>query len=85
MSDRDNKQEPDVVVGTDLTVAEVELAQDTKRDKKILFKIDIVVLTLVTLVATLEFLDKNGMAYAALWGMRTDTKLVGQQYSWLGR
>lgn len=85
MSDRDNKQEPDVVVGTDLTVAEVELAQDTKRDKKILFKIDIVVLTLVTLVATLEFLDKNGMAYATLWGMRTDTKLVGQQYSWLGR
>jgi hypothetical protein len=65
MSDHDNKQEPDVVVGTDLTVAEVELAQDTKRDKKILFKIDIVVLTLVTL--------------------RTDTDLVGQQYSWLGR
>ncbi|RSH93490.1 hypothetical protein EHS25_007846 [Saitozyma podzolica] len=84
MSDRDNKQEPDVVVGTDLTVAEVELAQDTKRDKKILFKIDTVVLTLVTLVATLEFLDKNGMAYAAVWGMRTDTDLVGQQYSWLG-
>jgi hypothetical protein len=85
MSDHDNKQEPDVVVGTDLTVAEVELAQDTKRDKKILFKIDIVVLTLVTLVATLEFFDKNGMAYAAVWGMRTDTDLVGQQYSWLGR
>jgi hypothetical protein len=75
MSDHDNKQEPDVVVGTDLTVAEVELAQDTKRDKKILFKIDIVVLTLVTLVATLEFLDKNGMAYAAVWG-RTPISLV---------
>lgn len=74
-------------------------ALDSHLDRKIVTKIDGVVLTLVTLVATMEFLDKNvsayntfkwdqadvqGMAYAAVWGMRADTGLVGQQYSWLG-
>ena len=68
-----------------LTAEVVQVASDAAQDKKILFKIDIVVLTLVTLVATFEFLDKNGMAYAAVWGMKKDAKLVGQQYSWLGR
>lgn len=27
---------------------------------------------------------QNGLAYAAVYGLKTDTHLVGQQYSWLG-
>ena len=68
-----------------LNEEDVQIASDTALDRKILLKIDSVVLTLLTLVATFEFLDKNGMAYAAVWGMKTDANLVGQQYSWLGR
>ncbi len=30
-----------------------------------------------------QFLDKSCISYAALWGMKTDAHLVGDQYSWL--
>ncbi|WWC72306.1 uncharacterized protein I206_106268 [Kwoniella pini CBS 10737] len=67
-----------------ITIATTTVIADEHLDKRILFKIDPIVLTLVTLVATLEFLDKNGLAYAAVFGLKTDTNLVGQEYSWLG-
>ncbi|RDW85980.1 hypothetical protein BP5796_04305 [Coleophoma crateriformis] len=53
-------------------------------ESRIRLKTDLVVLPLIVLISTLAFLDKNGMAYAAVYGMKTDTHLVGQQYSWLG-
>ena len=37
----------------------LEAAEDTSLDRRIIFKTDAVVLSLVTIVATLEFLDKN--------------------------
>lgn len=54
-------------------------AQDTSLDRKILLKIDSVVLSLLVVTSTLAFLDKNALAYAAVWGLREDTGLVGQQ------
>ncbi|KAJ6035617.1 Major facilitator superfamily domain general substrate transporter [Penicillium canescens] len=50
----------------------------------VLLKIDLVVMPLIVIAMTLAFLDKNGLAYAAVYGLKTDTHLVGQQYSWLG-
>ncbi|KAL2848519.1 major facilitator superfamily domain-containing protein [Aspergillus pseudoustus] len=52
--------------------------------RRVLLKIDLVVMPLIVLAMTLAFLDKNALAYAAIFGLRTDTHLVGQQYSWLG-
>ncbi|OCF71005.1 hypothetical protein I204_08241 [Kwoniella mangroviensis CBS 8886] len=71
-------------VDAETTVNTAADMTDESLDRRVLFKIDSIVLTMVTLVATLEFFDKNGLAYAAVFGLRTDTKLVGQQYSWLG-
>ena len=31
----------------------------------------------------LQYLDKTSIGYAAIFGMRTDTHLKGQEYSWL--
>ncbi|PVH84373.1 putative allantoate permease [Cadophora sp. DSE1049] len=53
-------------------------------NKRLRLKTDLVILPLIVITSTLAFLDKNGMAYAAVYGMRKDTHLVGQQYSWLG-
>lgn len=39
--------------------AVLESAEDASLDRRIIVKTDAVVLTLITLVATLEFLDKN--------------------------
>ncbi|OJJ42673.1 hypothetical protein ASPZODRAFT_20202 [Penicilliopsis zonata CBS 506.65] len=55
-----------------------------KDDKRVRSKIDAVVMPLVAIAMTLAFLDKNGLGYAAVWGLETDTHLQGQQYSWLG-
>ncbi|GME25672.1 Major facilitator superfamily [Neofusicoccum parvum] len=53
-------------------------------NKRLLLKTDLLVLPLIVLTSTFAFLDKNGMAYAAVYGMKTDTNLKGQEYSWLG-
>ncbi|CAL3971284.1 unnamed protein product [Diplocarpon coronariae] len=59
-----------------------ELSPSMRRGLRL--KTDLVILPLIVLTSTLAFLDKNAMAYAAVYGMRKDTHLVGQQYSWLG-
>lgn len=58
--------------------------EETKLDRRILLKTDAFVLSLLVLVATFEFLDKNALAYAAILGLKDDTGLVNQEYSWLG-
>ncbi|KAL4876955.1 major facilitator superfamily domain-containing protein [Aspergillus karnatakaensis] len=52
--------------------------------KIVRFRTDLVILPLVTITMTLAMLDKNGLAYAAVYGMRTDADLHDQEYSWLG-
>ncbi|CAL5870950.1 uncharacterized protein PFLUO_LOCUS5192 [Penicillium psychrofluorescens] len=54
------------------------------QSRRVLLKIDLVIMPLIVLAMTLAFLDKNALAYAAVFGMETDANLVGQQYSWLG-
>ncbi|KAI9742135.1 MAG: hypothetical protein M1834_000525 [Cirrosporium novae-zelandiae] len=53
-------------------------------NRRILRKTDAVIMPILIVAMTLAFLDKNGMAYAAVWGMKTDAHLKGQEYSWLG-
>ncbi|GAA6002871.1 uncharacterized protein JCM10292_001348 [Rhodotorula paludigena] len=57
--------------------------EEVRLDRRVLLKTDLFVLTLLVVVATLEFLDKNALAYAAVFGLRADTNLVGQEYSWV--
>lgn len=56
----------------------------TAADRRITAKTDSVVLVGIVIVTTLQFLDKNCLSYAAILGLKSDTHLVGQQYSWLG-
>lgn len=55
MAEYDTKPEPEDVVAD----VPLDAAEDESLDKRIVVKTDAVVLTLVTIVATLEFLDKN--------------------------
>lgn len=45
---------------------------DKKAERAIVFEIDLVVLSTLTLIATLELLDKNALAYAAVYRLRED-------------
>ncbi|ETS74127.1 hypothetical protein PFICI_13993 [Pestalotiopsis fici W106-1] len=70
--------------GGEASLNEVDLVTSQKMDRRMLLKTDAVILVQLVAIATLEFLDKNSLAYSAILGLRTDTNLVGQQYSWLG-
>ncbi|KAF3019854.1 hypothetical protein E8E14_013443 [Neopestalotiopsis sp. 37M] len=66
------------------SMSEIDVNMSQKMDRRIIIKTDAVILVQLVAIATLEFLDKNSLAYSAILGLRTDTNLVGQQYSWLG-
>ncbi|KAI1660405.1 MFS general substrate transporter [Daldinia decipiens] len=51
---------------------------------RVLRRIDTVILPIMLTVYFLQGLDKTTLAYASVFGLIEDTKLVGNQYSWLG-
>jgi MFS family permease len=53
-------------------------------DKRVLRRIDIVILPIMLTVYFLQGLDKATLSYAAVFGLITDANLVNDQYSWLG-
>ena len=59
----------------------VVTAEDNKR---ILRKVDLVILPVIIGIYILQFLDKATLASASVFGIIKDAHLVGNQYSWLG-
>ncbi|KAH7006910.1 major facilitator superfamily domain-containing protein [Ilyonectria destructans] len=55
-----------------------------EEEKKFKRKMDWILLPMLFLVATLGAIDKVALGTSALYGLREDNALVGQQYSWLG-
>ncbi|CAI7634529.1 unnamed protein product [Penicillium bialowiezense] len=51
-------------------------------EKRLVWKIDLMILPLMLFAYMLAFLDKQTLNYAALMGIREDLHLVGTQYSW---
>ncbi|KUJ08932.1 allantoate permease [Mollisia scopiformis] len=53
-------------------------------NKRILRKIDLMVLPIMLGVYFLQQLDKSTLSYASVFGLVADAQLKGQDYSWLG-
>ncbi|KAL3484517.1 major facilitator superfamily domain-containing protein [Aspergillus germanicus] len=53
-----------------------------KETRRVLWKIDFVLLPLLGFCYLLQFLDKQSLNYASLLGILEDIHLVGDQYSW---
>lgn len=51
--------------------------------RRVLRRIDLRILPILWTVYCLQFLDKMTLSYAAVFGLIEDTKLVGDQFSWL--
>lgn len=60
------------------------ILEDPKALKKLIRKIDLMIAPLIAAVYFLQYLDKTTISYAAIMGIRTDTHLVGQDFSNLG-
>lgn len=54
-----------------------------RESRRVLWKIDLIILPLVTLSVIISAVDKVIISNAAIFGMRDDTHLVGNQYSWV--
>ena len=57
------------------------ILEDPVQLKKLIRKIDFTIAPLLAAVYFLQFLDKTTLSYTAVMGIRTDTHLVGQDYS----
>ncbi|KAL9066363.1 MAG: hypothetical protein Q9157_007164 [Trypethelium eluteriae] len=51
--------------------------------KRVLRKIDLRILPILIVTYLLQYLDKNGINYASVYGLQKGTGLHGQDYSWL--
>ncbi|KAH7403005.1 major facilitator superfamily domain-containing protein [Cadophora sp. MPI-SDFR-AT-0126] len=55
---------------------------DPAEAKKVLRKVDLRILSLMMITYVLQYLDKNCINIASVYGLKKDTHLVGQEYSW---
>src|SRR5690349_7481710 len=52
--------------------------------KRVLRKLDLRIVPILFLIYLMQYLDKNGINYASVYGLQKGTNLHGQNYSWLG-
>ncbi|KAK4505389.1 hypothetical protein PRZ48_003352 [Zasmidium cellare] len=55
----------------------------TDEERRVRWKIDLVVLPMMCLVFFTQYLDKQSLSYASVYGLLTDLNLTASQYSWL--
>ena len=58
---------------------------DPVAEKKLLRKIDWMVIPFICITYLVTYIDKATIGYAAVFGLQKDLGLVGDQYSWLGK
>ncbi|KAH9907175.1 MFS transporter [Xylariomycetidae sp. FL2044] len=63
--------------------ADVEVLMDKQTRRRVMRKIDRLFLPIMAITEMLQFLDKSTLSYAAIFGIREDTGLVGTDYAWL--
>jgi hypothetical protein len=60
------------------------IAVTALESKHVLRKIDNRLVPILIVIYLLQYLDKNGINYASVYGLQKGTHLQGQDYSWLG-
>ncbi|KAG8733157.1 hypothetical protein FRC11_008362, partial [Ceratobasidium sp. 423] len=68
------------IIGTSDTPIEISPEQDAA----VLHKVDKWLIPVMLMVYFLQQLDKSSLSYTSVFGIVSDTHLVGSQYSWLG-
>lgn len=61
------------------------IAITPKESRKVLWKIDLTTLPLIWLSVIIAAVDKVVISNAAIYGMKADTHLAGNQFAWVGR
>ncbi|KAJ6441330.1 cyanamide hydratase [Purpureocillium lavendulum] len=74
----------DMAAQRDESVADVSGLRDVDAPRRVLKKIDRAIIPLLFVTYMLNFMDKIILSSAAVFGLREDNHLHGQQYSWVG-
>ncbi|KAL2872411.1 MFS transporter [Aspergillus lucknowensis] len=73
----------DVGISRDVDLGQVlDFEIDPGQEKKVLRKLDIVLIPLMGICYMMQYMDKLALSQATLFGLREDLNLVGSQYSW---
>lgn len=60
-----------------------EYVIDPAEERAVLRKIDLIVMPAMTFVYFFQYLDKQTINYASVFGLNEDLKLTGSQFSWV--
>ena len=60
-----------------------ELLDDKDRNKKLVRKVDLILMPLLAGTYTLQYIDKSALAYSAVFDLFSTAHLSSAQYSWL--
>lgn len=77
-----NLNDGDEIARLGLATERVELTPEI--DRKLVRKIDMFLLPLMSLLYCFQFLDKLSNSYASIMGLREDLNMTGDKYSWTG-
>lgn len=80
-SELDTIQENDVGFREYLEGRDLDFSESEQR--KVRWKIDLVILPIFLLTQMLQFIDKTALNYANIFGYQDDLKLVGKQFNYL--
>ncbi|KAH6989081.1 major facilitator superfamily domain-containing protein [Ilyonectria sp. MPI-CAGE-AT-0026] len=72
----------DEVVGKVLAGVPAELHIDPAEEKAVIKKLDRVIMPIMAIVYFFQYLDKQSINYAAVFGLSEDLNLSGQEFSW---
>lgn len=73
----------DVAMGLFSSPTEIHESIDPQDEKKLIRKVDLMILPYLAVCYAFFYIDKTTLSYAAIFGIRDDLHLVGTQYSWL--
>ncbi|KAK8103207.1 hypothetical protein PG984_016353 [Apiospora sp. TS-2023a] len=63
-------------------VLDISAAYTPEEEKRVLRKIDCTILPMMCVVFLLQYLDKQSLSYASVFGLITDLNMTSTQYSW---
>lgn len=68
----------------ELYKASRNLETDPAEVKRVLRKVDYRIVPILVITYMLQYLDKNSINFASVYGLKDGTHLEGQDYAWLG-
>lgn len=85
LTEKENANDGDIDEGAKFLMEHPQHADYTEKEaRKVLMKIDWMLMPIMTILITLAAADKILISNAAVYGMNESLNLVGNQYSWLG-